>query len=148
MNSSDLKDHHDNEAKEKHQKLVRCSSIGSERSQISHSKSFFEKERDKGENVFSMKLIDFPIKEDLKDVSIEERCKRQINKVPTNQKDTNLLNKISQKSTTNNIESAKEFETAPMQPSSTRSLLQNVKNEKEARHKIIWEEEGPSIEVR
>ena len=126
---------------------MRCSSISSEKSQISHSKSFFEKERGKGNQIFSTKRIDFPMKEDLSNDSIEGPVRRQVNKVPTNQKDTNLLNKISQKSTTNNFESFKEFETAPLHSTSTLSLLQNVKSEKEARHRIIWEEEGPSIEV-
>jgi hypothetical protein len=114
---------------------------------VSHSKSFFERERGKDDDAFSMKLIDFPLKEELQNVSIDHEDKRLNNKVPTNQKEKNLLNKISQKSTTNNFDSPREFETAPIQPPSTRGLMQNVKNEKEARHKIIWEEDGPAIEV-
>ena len=131
----------------------RGNSLVSEISHVSHSKSFFEKEKNGGENQHPEKEIDFPVNHFSNDFSTEKNNPRLFSsKIPTNQKDENLQKMISPTLAQNFKLSAPLgsdiFHSTNGAPQfSLSNLLQNVKSEKDARRKITWNTEGPSIEV-
>jgi hypothetical protein len=122
--------------------LQRGTSLASEKSQISLSKSFFDKEKANGEEGAHEMEIDFPMNNDNEEDSLDRGYKiKNLSKVPTNQKDKNMRQMISQKQSHSN--SISEIH----QDNQSTNIAQNQKSDKDARKKILWREEGPDIEV-